>query len=210
MGGTGVSQQLPEQGATLPGFWEQRWPSPPCLPWAVRIVSPSPCAGLLQCAFLPASGEGSSPVSIHQTHPHSQSIKSIILPKQSLADAENRFPSSWRTGLRSGGECWFLGLRSQAATCHLATCVPHCGSGKEGAAMGVFRFEAEHKRASVSSSPEMGLAVVKFHYGSHVLVVYGLLLSFLFSFPFFSFPPSFLPSLPSSHPINTDHLLWAR
>lgn len=76
--------------------------------------------------------------------------------------------------------------------------------------MGVFRFEAEHKRASVNSSPEMGLAVVNYHYGSHGLVVYGLLLPFLFSFPFSSFPPSFLPSLPSSHPINTDHLLWAR
>ena len=199
MGGTGVSQQLPEQGATLPGFWEQRWPSPP---WAVRIVRPSPCTGLLQGAFLPASGEGSSPLSIHQT--------GVILPKQSLADAQNRFPSSWRPGLRSGGECWFLGPRSQAATCHLATCLPHCGSGKEGAAMGVFHFEAEHKRAIINSSPEMGLAVVKFHYSSHVLVVYGLLLSFLFCFPFSSFPPSFLPSLPSSHPINTDHLLWAR
>lgn len=114
VGGTGVSQQLPEQGATLPGFWEQRWPSPP---WAVRIVRPSSCTGLLQGAFLPASGEGSSPLSIHQT--------GVILPKQSLADAQNRFPSSWRPGLRSGGECWFLGPRSQAATCHLATCLPH-------------------------------------------------------------------------------------
>ena len=50
--------------------------------------------------------------------------------------------------------------------------------------MGVFHFEAEHKRASINSSLEMGLAVVKFHYSSHVLVVYGVLLSFLFSFPF--------------------------
>lgn len=46
-----------------------------------------------------------------------------------------------------------------------AICLPHSGGGEEGGAMGVFPiicFGAEHKRASVIFTPEVGLGAMQF------------------------------------------------
>lgn len=87
---TGVFQSPPEQIASLPGFSQNKTKQnakhsiPPCLPGAVRTVgSPSPCPGLLLCAFLPASGEDASPPSFI--------ITKVLLPEQSLTDADYHF-----------------------------------------------------------------------------------------------------------------------